>query len=235
MNHMCSLLTSSAVAFQPFYARDLQDADGFVYGLNRTTKHLLRGNRKRLKAPHGIVVAHTGSGKSFFTLMTEITQTMLLTDDDVIILDPKNEYEDYIKHCRGQYFDFTPQCQIHLNPFEIPEDVWESDAVQKNRFIAKKTDFAVSFCTAAMTNILVTQVHMNYIGRAVRKMYEGCFGEKKRFPFGQKPQPTLLAMWELLKRQAEEAENPEERRMILDIVDSLEEYTIGVCCGQAFL
>lgn len=228
VNHMRALLTSSAVAFQPFYARDLQDADGFVYGLNRTTKHLLRGNRKRLKAPHGIVVAHTGSGKSFFTLMTEITQTMLLTDDDVIILDPKNEYEDYIKHCRGQYFDFTPQCQIHLNPFEIPEDVWESDAVQKNRFIAKKTDFAVSFCTASMTNILVTQVHMNYIGRAVRKMYEDCFGEKKRFPFGKKPQPTLLILWELLKGQAEEADNPEERRMILDIVDSLEEYTVGV-------
>lgn len=228
VNHMRSLLTSSAVAFQPFYARDLQDKDGFVYGLNRTTKHLLRGNRKKLKAPHGIVVAHTGSGKTFFTLETEITQSLLLTDDDIIILDPKNEYKDYIEGCRGQYFDFTPQCQIYLNPFEIPEDVWEGDAVQKNRFIAKKTEYAISFCAAAMTNILVTQVHMKYIGDAVRRMYEDCFSGKGRLPFWKKEQPTLAVMWELLKEQAEEVKTSEERRMLLDIVDSLEIYTVGV-------
>lgn len=223
VNHMHSLFTSSAVAFQPFYARDLQDKGAYVYGLNRTTKHLLRGNRKRLKAPHGMIVGHTGSGKSFLIKETEIAQTLLFTDDDVIILDPNNEQEEFIKTCRGQYFDFTPQCQIYLNPFEIPMDVWEGDLVIRNRFIAKKTEYAISFCTAVMTNILVTQIHMNYIGRAVRKVYEECFGQKKR-----KRNPTLIDIWENLKEQTEKAESPEERRMLLDIVDSLEEYTVGV-------
>lgn len=222
VNHMHSLFTSSAVAFQPFYARDLQDKDAYVYGLNRITKHLLRGNRKRLKAPHGMIVGHTGGGKSFLIKETEIAQTLLFTDDDVIILDPNNEQEDFIKSCKGQYFDFTPQCQIYLNPFEIPQDVWEGDLVIRNRFIAKKTEYAISFCAAAMTNILVTQVHMNYIGRAVRKVYEEHFKQKRR------RNPTLINVWENLKEQTEKAETPEERRMLLDIVDSLEEYTIGV-------
>lgn len=223
VNHMRSLFTSSAVAFHPFYARDLQDKDGYVYGLNRTTKHLIRGDRKKLKAPHGMIVGHTGGGKSFLIKETEIAQTLLLTDDDVIILDPNNEQEEIIKSFHGQYFDFTPQCQIHLNPFEVPPEVWEGDTIVRNRFVAKKTEYAVSFCAAAMTNILVTQVHMNYIGRAVRKMYEDYFGQKKR-----NQQPTLVRIRDNLKEQLEEAGSQEERRMLLDIIDSLEEYTVGI-------
>lgn len=223
VNHMRSLFTSSAVAFQPFYARDLQNENGFVYGLNRTTKHLLRGNRKKLKAPHGIIVGHTGSGKTYLIKETEIGQGLLFTDDDIVILDPNNEQEAYIKQCCGQYFDFTPQCQIYLNPFEVPDDVWAGTEVEKNKFIAQKTEFATAFCTAAMTNILVTQVHNVHIGRAVRKMYEGYFGKKRR---GK--QPTLREVRDNLKEQMEGAETQEERRMLLDIVDSLEEYTDGV-------
>ena len=223
VNHMRSLFTSSAVAFQPFYARDLQDKNAFVYGLNRTTKHLLRGDRKKLKAPHGMIVGHSGSGKSYLIKETEIGQTLLFTDDDIIILDPNNEQEDYIKLCGGQYFDFTPQCQIYLNPFEVPDDVWMGTEVEKNKFIAQKTEYAGAFCAAAMTNILVTQVHIVHIGRAVRKVYEGYFGKKRR---GR--QPTWKDIRDDLKKQLEEADTQEERRMLLDIVDSLEEYTDGV-------
>lgn len=223
VNHMRSLFTSSAVAFQPFYARDLQDKNGFVYGLNRTTKHLLRGDRKKLKAPHGMIAGHSGGGKSFLIKETEIGQTLLFTDDDIIILDPNNEQEDYIKLCNGQYFDFTPQCNIHLNPFEVPDDIWNGTEVERNKFIAQKTEFASAFCAATMTNILVTQVHIVHIGRAVRKIYESYFRKKRR---GK--QPTLRDIRDNLKKQLDEADTQEERRMLLDIVDSLEEYTDGV-------
>ena len=168
-------------------------------------------------------MAHTGSGKTFLLDETEISQGLLLTDDDIIVLDPKNEEKAIIERYHGQYFDFTPQCQIYLNPFEVPDEVWEGDSVQKNRFIAKKTEFAVAFCSAAMTNILVTQVHMNRIGRAVRQMYEDYFSRKKK-----NPQPTLVVIWELLKKQEEETEHPQDKRLLLDIIDSLEEYTVGV-------
>lgn len=223
VNHMRSLFTSSAVAFQPFYARDLQDKNGFVYGINRTTKHLLRGDRKKLKAPHGMIVGHSGTGKSFQIKETEVGPSLLFTNDDVIVLDPNNEQEDFINACDGQYFDFTPQCQIHLNPFEVPDDVWKGTEIERNKFIAQKTEYAVSFCAAAMKNILVTQVHMVHIGRAVRKIYEGYFRKKRR---GR--QPTLKDIRSDLKTQMEKAETQEERRMLLDIVDSLEEYTDGV-------
>ena len=223
VNHMRSFLTSSAVAFHPFYARDLTEEGGFVYGLNRVTRHLLIGNRKRLKAPHGMIVGHTGSGKSYLVKETEIAQALLFTDDDILVVDPNNEQEGFIKHCRGQYFDFTPQSKVHLNPFEAPPDVWEGGEIERSRFIARKTEYAVSFCGAAMTNITVTQVHKTYIGRAVRRMYEAYFSQQN-----YRSQPTLQTLGKLLGEEETELKDPKEKRMLRDITDSLEEYTKGV-------
>lgn len=225
VDHMRSLLTSSAVAFQPFYANDLHDANGQVYGLNRTTKRLLVGNRKKLPNPHGMISGHTGAGKSFFIKETEIAPPLLMSDDDVIILDPNNEQEDFIRNLSGgQYFDFTPQCQIHLNPFEVPDRIKNGTDVDRNKFIARKTEYATAFCAAVMTNLIVTQVHMNYIGRAVRKMYEDYFNKRS---IGRK-EPTMTLMRQHLIKASEETSDRDEKRMLLDIIDSLEEYTTGV-------
>lgn len=226
VDHMRALLTSSAVAFQPFYAKDMQD-DGYVYGLNETTKQLLRGDRKKLPAPHGMICGHSGSGKSVLIKITEIAQSLIFTNDDVVVMDPNNEQKVYIETLGGQFFDFTPQCQIHLNPLEVPEYVFYGSDIVKNEFIAKKTEYTVSFCTSIMINILVTQVHMNYIGHAVRQMYEEYFSSNKRYS-RDKNQPTLCRVRELLKVQIDRAEFREDKRILLDIVDSMEEYTEGV-------
>ena len=223
VDHMRSLLTSSAVAFQPFYARDLKEDRGYVYGLNRVTKHLILGNRKKLPAPHGMIVGHSGSGKSFLIKQTEISQTLLFTGDDILILDPNNEQEEFIGACGGQYFNFTPQGGIYMNPFEVPDEIWKGDSVAKNLFVAKKTEFAVAFCTAVMRNLTVTQLHINHIGRAVRHMYEAYFGQKRR-----DKQPTLIMLRELLREQAAKEDIMEGRLRAMDIADSLEQYTDGV-------
>lgn len=223
VDHMRFFLTSSAVAFNPYYAQDLSDEGGMCYGLNRTTKHLIRGNRKSLPNPHGMVVGHTGSGKSFMIKETEIAQTLLLTDDDVIILDPNNEFQDIIVECGGQYFDFTPKCNIYLNPFEIPDDVMKGDALARNKFIATKTEYAASFCTAVMTNITVTQEHLAVIGRAVRKVFEDAFSKPRL-----KRQPTLMDIRDAISAQATDDRPEYEHRQISQILNSLEEYTTGV-------
>ena len=221
VNHMRSLLTSSAVAFNPLHAKDLLMPGGVVYGLNRTTKHLISINRKKLSNPHAMIIGHTGSGKSFFVKETEVAQTLLFTDDDVFILDPQNEFEYVIRESGGQYFDFTPQSDIHLNPFEVPAAVAAGDDVQKNMFVADKTEFAIAFCTAVMSNITVTQIHNTYIDRAVRRTYEKFFASRKRV------QPTLRNVWDELKAQETEIQEF-ERRILNDIIISLEQYVDGV-------
>ena len=222
------LYTSSAIAFQPFYAGDVHDSNGIVYGLNKTTKHLIYGNRKLLPAPHGFMVGHTGSGKSFFIKETEIAQPLLFTDDDVIILDPNNEQMEFIRSLRGgMYFDFTPQSKIYMNPYEIPDYVENGDSNVRNKFIARMTNFSNSFCASIMTNIVVTRIHMNYVGRAVRTMYEEYFNETSKHA-KKKKYPTLPLLREKIKAQIDTAEFTEDKRIIMEIVDSLEDYTTGV-------
>lgn len=223
VNCMRSLLTSSAVAFNPFRAKNLQDKDGFILGLNRTTRTLLRGNKKKLKSPHSIICGHTGSGKSMYLKITDIAQTLLFTDDDIFVIDPNNELMDYTNRLGGQYIDFTPQCEMRLNPFEVPQFIWDSDEIVRNRFVAKKCDFGGRFVAGCMKNILVTQIHLNFVEKAIREVYEDYFSQKK---YNQ--QPNLTKVREKLIRYEEAVTLEEERKILLDISNSLEAYTTGV-------
>lgn len=223
VNHMRSLLTSSAVAFQPFFSTDLQDKDGFVLGINRDTKRLLIGNKKLLKSPHSIIVGHTGSGKSMFMKITDIAQTLLFTDDDIFCIDPNNELEFFCIVAGGQYVDFTPQCAMYLNPFEVPLSIWDADGIVKNRYIAKKCDYAGRFTASCMKNIVVTQIHLNFVERATREVYEEYFNQKD-----YNTQPTLLKIRDKLIQYQETVSLESEKRILLDITNSLEAFTIGV-------
>lgn len=223
VNNMRSLLTSSAVAFQPFYSKDLQDKDGQVLGMNRATKRLLRGNRKKLKAAHACIVGHTGSGKSLFLKLTEVSQTLLFTNDDIFAIDPNNELIDYCTYFGGQYIDFTPQCEIYINPYEVPRIIWDADEIVQNRFVAKKCEYAGRFTAACMKNIVVTQIHLNFVERAVRDSYRKYFSQKK---FDK--QITLIDIRNELLNQLSLVTLESEKAILLEITNSLEAYTVGV-------
>lgn len=220
---MRPFLTSSAVALQPFYAQDVMEPKGMIYGQNRTTKNLICGNRKNLKNPHGMLVGHSGTGKSMLIKLTEMAQTLLGTEDDIFYLDPQNEAKDGIEAYGGEYYDLTAKSKMHMNPFEIPEEVFYSTrAGIQEEFVAAQSEFAFSFCTSAMQNIVVTQEHDSVIGKCVRRMYAKCFAQKNL-----KKQPTLMELREEIKEEMEHADNEEDRKLIRQIYNSLAEYTEG--------
>lgn len=183
VSFMRAFLTSSLVALQPFYAQDLVETGGTLYGVNRTTNHLIFANRKKLKSPHGIMVGHTGSGKSFIIKTTEIAQTLLSTNDDVIVVDPQNEFHSICLDFGGQYLDFRPKGDLHINPMEIPEELFFDQApgseLRKNTFIADVTGWVFAFTQAAMKNITISQEHKSFLGQCVRKIYDKAFDQKK--------------------------------------------------------
>lgn len=223
VNVMRSLLTSSAVAFQPYYAMDLQGR-GMVYGINRRTKRLLCGDRKSLKSPHGIIIGHTGSGKSVFIKMTELLQSLLgMSNDDLTIIDPQNEYEETCLEMGGAYYDLTPKSNIHINAMEIPEEVfYAEEQKEREQFVADVTDWAISFCVAIMTNILVTQEHYSIIGRCIRNVYKEFYAQKTLIR-----QPTLKEFREELKREMNRVDNDQDLTLIRQLYNSLEEFTEG--------
>ena len=226
VDYMRFFLSSSVVALQPYYAQDVIDLGGYFMGINRTTKRLIFGNRKLLKNPHGIIIGHTGSGKSVIIKLTEILQSLIATDDDVLILDPQNEFEAVIRMLGGAYFDLTPKSGMNLNGFEVTEEVFYADKRTKEKFVATQTAYAKSLVAATMNNILFTQEHATYVSRATGIMYEKIFAQKRL-----KKQPTLKMLREEIDTiLSGEAGQDSHNREILQTIDNcLEEYTEGSC------
>ena len=223
VNNMRFLLTSSAVAWQPFFSRDLNEPGGVVMGRNRITGRLLIGNRKSLPNPHSIVIGFTGFGKSFFIKIVDIAQPLLYTDDDIIMIDPNNEAMKFIMDCHGGYFDLTPQSQHYYNIFEVPEYVWNGDSLVRNRFVARKSEFGGRFVSACMEGIATTRIHRSYVEDVIKEMYEEYFAAGK-----YNNQPTLFIVLEKLKKYMEKVEMDTEKKMLFDIVKCMEPYVTGV-------
>lgn len=82
--------------------------------------------------------------------LTELSQTLLATDDDIMIIDPQNEFRDIVEKDKGSYFDLTPKSGIFLNGFEVSEEVFASSVAVQKKFIAQQTEYAKTLCAAAM-------------------------------------------------------------------------------------
>ena len=217
VDFMRFFLSSSVAAFQPFYAQDIIETGGYVYGLNRATKRLILGNRKLLMNPHGIIIGHTGSGKSFYIKITEILQTLVGTSDDILILDPQNEFQEIVERYGGIFFDLTPK------------DVFYGDSGTKERFIAAQSKYAKSLIAAIMSNILFTQEHAAVVGRCTRRMFEKVFAQKKL-----KKQPTLKMLREEIGLELKAAKTEYDENIIRPVYNSMEEYTEGACDMLAY-
>lgn len=224
VDYMRFFLTSSLVAFQPYYAQDVIEPGGQLYGINRTTHNFIIGDRKKLPNPHGIIIGFSGTGKSMYIKLTEMSQTLVATDDDIMIIDPQNEFESICKQYHGAYFDLTPKSGMYLNGFEVSEEVFQSGPEVKQRFIASQTEYAKSICAAAMKNITVTQEHDSVISKCTERMFAKIFVQKRL-----KQQPTLSLLRDEIRHELQSTSNQHDEDIIRSIYNCLEEYTEGSC------
>lgn len=220
---MRSFYTSSLVALQPFFAPEVTEPGGIFYGINNTTKNLVFANRKSLTSPQGIIIGPTGAGKSFLIKETEITQTLLSTDDDIQIIDPQNETQNVCAMYGGLFLDFTPKSDIHINPMEVPLSLFKA-GTKKDRelFIADVTKWATSFTEAIMKKIVYTQEHSNFIEQAVQNVYDKVFSRNNLI------QPTIKDVRKELMILEDNNENVHDKKIIHEMVNCLYSYTDGV-------
>ena len=220
---MRPFLASSLVAMQPFYSRNLVEKGGIFYGTDTTTQQLVFANRKKLDSPHGVVIGNTGSGKSMFIKMTEISQVLLSSDDDIQIIDPQNETQFICALYGGKFLDMTPRGDIHINPMEIPLSVFESKSEKvRHTFISSVTGWANSFTEAVMKNMAYTAEHKAFMTEAVAKVYDRTFTAKKLV------QPTIKDVRNELIKMEEESEYDVDKRIIHMMTNSLKPFTEGI-------
>ena len=118
--------------------------DAMYYGLNALSNNMILLDRKQSRCPNGLVFGTPGSGKSM-SCKREITFIMLMTQDNVIICDPEDEYSPLVKRLGGQVIRLSPSSTDYVNPLDINLNYSEEENP-----LALKSDFVLSFCELIM-------------------------------------------------------------------------------------
>ena len=108
--------TAIATTF-PFVSSELTQEKGVLYGINLHNSSLVIFDRFSLPNANSVVLAASGSGKSYAVKLEAVRSLML--GIDVIIIDPEKEFDRLCKAVGGEYISFSQDGADKLNPFEL--------------------------------------------------------------------------------------------------------------------
>lgn len=113
------LETKSIVSLFPFRVQELMVPGGNWYGINKVSKNLCIGNRKKLVNGNGFIIGVTGSGKTAaaqMDAMQNFLKAQVGDGDDVIIIDPKGNFGSSVSRCQGLEVMISALANYHFNP-----------------------------------------------------------------------------------------------------------------------
>ena len=165
-----------ACALFPFNIQELNDKKGHFYGINAQSKNMAMYDRKRSRLANGLIFGQSGSGKSFFT-KGEIIPNLLDGTDDMIILDPENEYRLIAEAFGGTIIDLEANSDYHINPCDLSME-WDDP---KATPMIDKCDYMVGLVESVLgKGRECSSYEVNAIHRACNKMYEPYIEEMTR-------------------------------------------------------
>ena len=156
---------------------------------------------------NGLVVHN--SGKSF-SAKREITNAFLITQDDIFIIDPEDEYSTLVRRLGGQVVDISPTSNQYINPMDLNLNYSEDDNP-----LTLKSDFILSLMELIVGGKAgLEPVEKTVIDRCVHIIYR----EYLQDPRPEK-MPVLGDLYALMREQPE----PEAQRL----ATALEIYVTG--------
>ena len=188
---MRTMLTQSVAVLIPFNVQELNAVGGNYYGINQISKNINVGNRKGLINGNGFIFGVPGSGKSFFAKQ-EMGNVFLNTQDDVIVIDPMNEYFDIADTFGGAIVNLSAYTKNYVNPLAANLAHMNERGIRD--VIADKSEFMLSLCDQLLGNAL-NQKHHSIIDRCIRKLYMRAWKVKKV--------PVMTDFYHILKSQKE--------------------------------
>jgi type IV secretory pathway VirB4 component len=91
-----------------------------VWGEHARTGAPIIWDRWMATNPHALVIAESGSGKTY-AVSGLLAQELALGEDAVLILDPKfQEYRQLVTALGGAYISLSGKAGYHINPLELP-------------------------------------------------------------------------------------------------------------------
>jgi len=191
---MRTMLTQSLAVLMPFNVQELNDKKGCYYGINQVSKNINIGNRKKLINGNGFVFGVPGSGKSFFCKM-EMGNVFLSGNDEIIVIDPMNEYFDIAQTYGGTVVNMSTYTDNYVNPLDM--DVWSLDLNDSKGMIREKGEFMLGLCEQCMGESLNSR-QKSIIDRCVRKLYIEIARNREKYV------PIMSDFYEILMNQPED-------------------------------
>ena len=191
---MRTMLTQSLAVLMPFNVQELNDGCGCYYGINQVSRNINIGNRKKLINGNGFVFGVPGSGKSHFCKM-ELGQIFLSGEDEIIIIDPMNEYFDIAHTYGGTVVNMSTYTDNYVNPLDM--DVWSLDLNDSKGMIREKGEFMLGLCEQCMGESLNSR-QKSIIDRCVRKLYIEIARSREKYV------PVMSDFYDILMNQPEE-------------------------------
>lgn len=185
--------TEGLGAFFPFSSPFLDiDADGIMLGLNKNKIPLIK-NIFNLANANGIVLATSGSGKSYFTKLLLSRQYM--NGCDVIIIDPQGEYLAITEHYKGETITISKNSKTIINPL----DLMGHDYLEKRLSLMDLFQIMFGDINELQKAILDRAIDMTYNNRGItRDDYES------HVP------PTMGELYNMLKKLDKDAVQQEK-------------------------
>jgi len=173
--------TLSASTSFPFVSNELSDNDGILYGINLHTNGFVIFDRFTLENANSVILAKSGSGKSYFVKLEALRSLMM--GAEVIVIDPENEYERLCSAIGGSYLDISLNSDKRINPFDLPqrktikpieddgEDVLRSNVVMMSGLL--KLIFSSSKTVGGEGTLMagITPEEDNLLDRAIVEAY----------------------------------------------------------------
>lgn len=191
------LLSDAAGVLIPFSTVDHFSMKGICYGvsINSLTKSIITLDRTEEMNSNGFTLGTSGSGKSMFTKAEIIDVLMKNPNDEVIVIDPENEYLPLVKEYDGEILKLSPDSPTHFNVF----DTDLSYAEEGSNAVAIKSQFIMTIVETAK-GFEITSNEKSIIDRCVKQLYRefsASGGDKEMLP-------TLLDFYNLLLTQEEQ-------------------------------
>ena len=217
-----TLTTSAAAILVPFNTQELfMQGEALYYGMNSLTGNMIMADRKRLRTPNGIILGTPGSGKSF-AAKREIMGVFIMTDDDIIIVDPEGEYFPLVRALGGEVIRLATDSRDFLNPMDI-QVVHRDDG----EALKLKSDFLITLCDAiAGGKEGLANDEKGIIDDCIRDIYRRFFEDPRpeRMPVLE---DLYVALLHYVPRDTDEALAMDARSKAVRIANSLVLYVNG--------
>ena len=187
-----TMTTESVAVLMPFKVQEISDLGGAYHGINPLSRKPIFCDRKRLLNPHGFALGVSGSGKSL-GMKSAISNIMLGSTDEVIIIDAEREYLNMAKAYGGSIIELSPNSPHHINLMAMADN-HDND----ENPIAMKSEMLMS--------VLEQQMGAGSLGAAQKSITDRCTANVYR-AFSRQGKTPLLTDWraEVLKQPEPEA------------------------------